>query len=448
MNWRKPVILSLLKLTGSEIPDNLEFIKSIEYKSKEEIKAIQVDKLEKLLLHAHKNVPYYNKILKASGVVIDSKVNLENFSKIPILTKDIIRENFEDLKSKDLNKRKWYVNTSGGSTGVPVKFVQDKEYWDKAISTKLFYSLMAGKDLGEKEIKLWGSERDIFEGSIGHKAKLQNWLYNRLLLNSFLMSEEDMKRYVKIWNEFKPVIVWTYVDSIYEFTKFIDKNNLEICSPKSIIVTAGTLHKDVRDFVEIVFKSKIMNQYGSREAGDIAAECINREGLHIFEYCQYVEVLNDELEPVKEGELGQIYVTNLNNYSMPLIRYKIGDIASISNKMCSCGRGFSMLAEVTGRVTDHFLKRDGTIIHGEYFTHLFYFKNWVKKFQVVQEDYNFVNVYVVLNETKDEKDIEDIKEKIKIVMGNDCRIKFEFVDEIDHSKSGKFLFTKSLVNKR
>ncbi|KCZ71731.1 coenzyme F390 synthetase [Candidatus Methanoperedens nitroreducens] len=445
MNWRKPIIIGLLKLTGSEIPKTLEFIKSIEYKNKEEIKAIQRERLKTLLLHAYRNVPYYNRVLSESGVVIDGKINLDNFSKIPILTKDIIRKNFEELKSKDLNKRKWYFNTSGGSTGVPVKFIQDKEYLAKLMATKVYFPLVNGKNIGEKEIHLWGSERDILKGSTGYKAKFYNWLINRVLLNSFLMSEEKMENYVKIWNDFKPVYVWAYVDSIYEFSKFIDRNNFNIWSPRSIIVTSGTLHKDVRGFVEDVFKTKVINQYGSREVGDIAVECINQEGLHIFEYSQYLEVLNNDLEPVNIEEAGKIYVTNLDNYSMPLIRYDIGDMGIVSTKICSCGRGFSMLSEITGRVSDHFKRKDGTLVHGGYFRGLFYFKNWVNKFQIIQVDYNFIRIYIVLYGEKDENDLKDIENKIKAVMGESCKVEFNFVNEIKPSDSGKFLFTRSLI---
>ena len=446
MNFRKQIILFLLRLKENEVVKTLNFIRSIEHKSSQEIKAIQKHKLEKLLLHAHKNVPYYTKILEEADVVNGNIVNLDNFDKIPILTKDIIRTRFEELKSIDINKRDWYLNTSGGSTGVPVKLVQDKLFWSRALATKIYFSLLAGKDIGQKEIQLWGSERDVLKGTIGFKAKVQNFIMNKVFLNSFLMSERNMKLYVKIWNKFRPVSVWAYVDSIYTFAKFIDENKIIIWSPKSIIVTAGTLHEDVRIFVERVFKCKVINQYGSREVSDIAAECINQEGLHVFEYAQYIEVLDDNLNPVADGEVGNLYVTNLNNYSMPLIRYDIGDLVRITNKKCSCGRGFSMLAEVTGRVTDHFRKKDGTLVHGEFFTHLFYFKKWVKKFQVVQQSYNLVKVYIILCDKQNKKDMADIEYRIKAVMEQSCKVCFVFVNEIPLSKSGKFLYTKCLIN--
>lgn len=104
-----------------------------------------------------------------------------------------------------------------------------------------------------------------------------------------------------------------------------------------------------------------------------------------------------------------------------------------------------MLSEITGRVSDHFKRKDGTLVHGGYFRGLFYFKNWVNKFQIIQVDYNFIRIYIVLYGEKDENDLKDIENKIKAVMGESCKVEFNFVNEIKPSDSGKFLFTRSLI---
>ena len=204
----------------------------------------------------------------------------------------------------------------------------------------------------------------------GFSAKLMNLMYNRKLLNSFRMTKKDMFEYASVWNKFRPKVVWTYVDSMHEFARFVDVNKVKLYSPQSIVVTAGTLDEDVRQYIEGVTGARVYNQYGSREVGSIACEYGAQKGLHVFECFNKVEVVD-----------GKIVVTNLRNYSMPLIRYEIGD----TGEMSAGG-----LSRVTGRITDHFRKKDGTVVHGEYFTHLFYFKDWIKKFQVVQKDINLI----------------------------------------------------------
>jgi len=439
MNWRKTVIYGLLYLTGSKIPKYLREIEELQYKPQEEIKKYQEEKLKRLLLHAYENVPYYNKVLKESEVVINGDVNLDNFSRIPILTKEIIRKEGENLYSRDYKKRKPYENTSGGSTGEPVKFIQDKQYWQMNIANKFYFNRLLGKDVGEKEINLWGSERDIFRNSLSLKEKTINFLYNRTFLNAFKVDEAKLKNFVSEINKAKPVSMWAYVESIDLLARFIEEKGLKVYSPKCIISTSGTLFPEIRKKVEEVFECPVYNQYGSREVGPIAVECEYKQGLHCHPWSQKVELIG-------EGELKNIIVTDLTNYSMPLIRYEIGDVGREANDAkCRCGRNTLFFKEVSGRVINHFISKKRDIIHGQYFIHVFYFRDWIKKFQVVQKDYDLIKVYIVLNKEKNEKDMEDIENKIKLVMGKDCKIKFEFVDDIEPSKSGKYLYTISEI---
>jgi len=155
-NWRKPIIFALFYLSGSKIPQNLKEIRRVDNLPIEEQKAYQKKKLEKLLSYAWENVPYYKKVLEEAGVIKNREVYLENFEKIPFLTKEIIRRERENLYSRDHKKRGSYKNTSGGSTGEPVEFLQDKEYNDWNIANKIYIKRKGGQDIGEREIRLWG----------------------------------------------------------------------------------------------------------------------------------------------------------------------------------------------------------------------------------------------------------------------------------------------------
>lgn len=450
-NWRKPVISLLLKASGSRIPDNLDNIQKIANKSAAEVNNIKRANLKILLFEAHKNVPFYKHALAGTGVINHKgEVDLDHFSKIPILTKDIIRKEYESLKYRnqaELEKRKYYVNTSGGSTGEPVKFIQDKQYKEGDIAATLFMFLLAGKDIGEKELKLWGSERDIFEGSETLQDRLKNKLYNRLLLNSFRMRVSDIEKYIIQWNAFKPKIVWTYIDSIYEFAKYVEHHSIKIHSPQAIIATAGTVYEWMKEYIQKVIGTKLLNQYGSREVGVIASECLNQNGLHVFEWKHHVEILDENGKNCETGQEGEIVVTSLENLSMPFIRFRIGDRGIWGDRDLKCGHPLRVLKKVTGRVTDHFVLKDGTLIHGEYFTHLFYFLPWIKKFQVVQKHYDLVEVSIVKDGEENRNEIADIANKIQLVMGDACRVHFKYVDEIQPLKSGKYLFTVSELDK-
>jgi len=397
-------------------------------------------------LHSYVNVPYYSKTFQEINLINGNGIDLHKFYNLPILTKDTIRKHHAKLISKDYMKRKWYYNSSGGSTGEPVRFIQDELYtkWINA-TNKYYYQDMLGIDEAHcRKVILWGSERDIFEGTIGLKAKISNWLTNTVFLNSFRMTKEDMERYIKIINQYKPELIRGYAGSLYELCRFAEANNLKIFTPKVLISSAETLTDYMREKIESVFGTKVYNFYGSREVNGIAGEC--REGsMHIFTFSNYVEVLDYHNLPVTEGEEGKIIVTNLHNYSMPLIRFEIGDTGILESRRCKCGNKLPILKKITGRITDHFIKKDGTVIHGEYFTHLFYLKDWVKTFRVIQEDYDKIRILVVSQGKVNEIEKKDIENKIKLVMGKDCKIHWEFLEEISKPKSGKHLYTQSLL---
>lgn len=419
---------------------------SLEEKTKE-----QEMKLVEILLHAYEYVPYYKKILIERGVIKDGEVILDNFVNVPILTKELIRENFDDLISTDANYsfRGPYLNTSGGSTGEPVKFYQDNEVWKNNMAVKwLYYSFVSKYPC--KLVKLWGSERDILEGGIGFQAYLQNLASNRVVLNAFRMTKSTMYDYVNKINRIRPEIIEGYVQSIYELALFVSEKKLYIHKPKGIITSAGTLYPEMREKLESVFGCVVYNRYGSREVGDIACSCSEGNELHINNHNLYVEILGDDYLPSKPGELGKVYVTTLDNFSMPLIKYDVGDIAVLSNKKdCGCGRSTELLEKVEGREMSIFKTKGGNLIPGEFFIHfvgVVFNEGLISKFQVIQEDYDSILIKVVpLNKIKLEKRKEVIESSIKKVMGSDCLIKWEYVENIECLNSGKYLYTVSKV---
>lgn len=456
MNHLKKVFWQLrLALLRENIFKNLRKLNHFQRLDQENVSSTQKQRLRNLLSHAYHNVPYYREVLAKSGVVNKSVgVALDDFSKIPFLTKDIIRLRFEDLKSKDLPARKWYENTSGGSTGEPVRFIQDKEYHGWLTAVKILFDLWSGYRLSEKKICLWGSERDIFRGGESSKIKFGRWLSGERWINAFRMTPLQMRDFVNQINNYKPIQILAYAENIYELSHFIAQEGLTVYNPKSIMTSAGTLHQHMREIIEKIFKAPVFNRYGSREVGDIACECVHHRGLHVSAHTHYIEIIRPDNTPAENGEEGEIVVTLLTNYAMPLIRYRIGDMGEWAENHCACGISWPLLKKITGRVTDIFLIKDFTKINGEYFTHLFYFQDWVKKFQVIQEDFEYIRILIVPRENRDNfyeyysQELEVISNKIYLVMGSDCRIKYEFVDDIAPTGSGKYRYTISKVIRR
>jgi len=450
--------LSKLRLTliGDAL-SNYRKLERWQWLDKGQATTLQQQRINCLLLHSYNHVPYYREVLRGADVVSESgEVNMKSFGNIPLLDKTKIRSHFEDLKSDDLSTRKRFKNASGGSTGEPVTFVQDFTYADWASAIKILYDAWTGYSIAERKIRLWGSIRDLTAAKESFKSRLIKWLNNDVWLNAFRMTPFEMRNYVKKINEFKPIQILSYAESIYELSRFIEKEGLQIYSPRAIMTSAGTLFPHMRDDISRVFKAPVFNRYGSREVGDIACECPQNHGLHVCIRTHYVEILRADGSPANPGEVGEIVVTSLVNYAMPLIRYRIGDMGMWADQPCPCGRTWPLLKEVTGRVTDVFVRRDGGIVSPEYLIHLIGVElnnGWIRKYQVIQEAHEHLRILIVTNESVDDpkffysNETIKISDGIRLVMGDNCKVEYEFVKDISPTISGKYQYTISKLTK-
>lgn len=391
--------------------------------------------LSSLLEHAAKHVPYYSAAMKSHGRLED----------LPVLTKPILQAHFDDLKSDQIDGYKWYLNSSGGSTGQPQTFVQDRTYLQWNLATQAYYyrAILGIEFESVRKVVLWGSERDFFHTASGLKPKLSNWLTQTTFLNTFKVSPSRMREYINIVNRRKPRLIKGYAGSLYELARTARDCGIDVHAPDLVYSSAETLMPHMRETIEETFGCKVFDFYGSREVGAIAGEC--RSGMmHVFDFNTMVEVVDAAGQPVEPGKEGRLIVTTLHNYSMPLIRYEIGDTGVRGGK-CDCGLTSPTLERVTGRLTDHFITTGGDIVHGEYFTHLFYFRDWIKEFQVLQTDVDRIEVYFVSDGEAVAADVDDINDKIRLVMGQNCVIEWIRAGEIPRTPQGKMLYTRSLV---
>jgi phenylacetate-CoA ligase len=448
---RRALIPILYRWRGSKQLEYYNYLKKNQWNSLEENLKIQRKLLYKIMEYSFRKIPYYRNL----NINFDSfkeDTIFEDIKNIPFLTKKELREQFNKLYIVHPKLKRIYPNTSGGSTGEPTKFIQDNYYSDWSAATKILFDGWAGRKIGDAEMQLWGSTRDILGQTESIKHRLANWTGNLKILNSFKMSNEDMHRYIDEINNFRPKLILAYVQSIYELSKYIKNNKLDVYSPGAIMTSAGILYQKYRELIQVVFECPIYDRYGSREVGDMACECEKHDGLHLNVFNHFIEIIDKDGNNCRLGEIGEVVVTTLRNYTMPLIRFKIGDMAILSKKKCSCGRGLPMIENLIGRITDVFKTREGRIIPAEYFIHFIGValnKGSIKKFQVIQEKEDYIIVKLVLDDRelfiKNKKDFDEITEKIKLVMGTDAKVEYELVDDIPATQSGKYRYTISKV---
>jgi phenylacetate-CoA ligase len=200
-----------------------------------------------------------------------------------------------------------------------------------------------------------------------------------------------------------------------------------------------------RQLIETAFRSPVYNFYGSREVANLAAECPEGRKMHLISTWRFVEIVDHVGRPLPDGSEGSIVVTDMSNFVMPFIRYRNDDVGAMSADLCECGRPSPVVGELLGRSTDLIRTPRGDIIHGEFFTHLFYGREDIVKFQVHQTALDHVLVRYVPREGRDAEFEKTLKNRIAERLGAGVAVEIEVCDEILLPPSGKHRFTISSV---
>ncbi len=395
----------------------------------EQIQALQWRKLQALIQHCWEQVPYYSE--RWTGLGIEGPQDIrsrEDYARLPVLQKPEIRANFEKLVASNHRDTMLYKVT-GGSTGEPLRFGYTRESYERRLAVMWRGYGWAGARLGQRTLYLWG----IPPGAQKRKERLYHAAFNRRMLSAFEMSESRMSAYADQIDRFRPETIVSYVSPIVKMAEWLIASGRRIHRPQRILGAAESLPERQRQVLEQAFGCPAYNTYGCREFMLIAAECEHRQGLHIN-----ADHLNVELGAPDGGQgPSDIILTDLHNYGMPLLRYQNGDLASASQRRCGCGRGLPMLNSVDGRKLDAIRTRDGRYVPGEFFVSTFMNFGSVRHYQVVQKQWDVLDIQLVRNDDFDEEVLRRIRQELGSVLGREVTLNFHFTDDIALTPSGK-----------
>ena len=261
------------------------------------------------------------------------------------------------------------------------------------------------------------------------------------------MTAEKMDDFVIQLEKIKPAMILGYANALHKFSQYLlEKHPDHKIKVLGIISSAETLTEEKRIVIERAFNCKVLNRYGSREVGLIASECKKQTGLHINADNILLEVTHGEKSVEKEQQ-GDIIVTDFYNKGMPIIRYKLEDVGVMAKESCGCDITLPLLSRIEGRCSDFFIGKNNKLIHGEYFTHLFYGNKDVKQFQLVQHSLENIELkLVIINRESNENFVETIINKIIKIMEVNVIVDVNYLDKIPQTRTGKHLFTISKVN--
>jgi phenylacetate-CoA ligase len=412
----------------------------------EDLSAREVERRSLTLLRhtmfvAYHCVPYYKKKFDEAGINPRDLRTPSDLRHFPLLTKQDIRENEQDMISvgSGLAGARW--NASGGSTGTPVRFVRSRlaATIGKAIEYRMWR--WYGVKPGAKQAIIWGADHDIPPDRFA--SRLKNRVLGVRWLNAFHLDERRCRAFAEILSEFQPEIIYGYATALARFARYLRETGVDLSiAPRAIRSTAEVLLPEQRALIEASLHGSVYDYYGSRDAGPIAGECTAQDGLHIFPDVTYVEILQPNGDACAPGETGEIVVTKLREHAMPFIRYRIGDRAAWRAGSHKCPIPFARISSIQGRIGDFVLTPDGREIHAEFFSHLFYGAEGVVRFQVRQPTPSALRMLVQTTGEVDESALESIRRSAaeRFSAGELGTVTLHRVDRIDPGPSGKHRF--------
>ncbi|MEA2071594.1 MAG: phenylacetate--CoA ligase family protein [Asgard group archaeon] len=414
------------------------FVKKNEFESYENLKKYQEKKLRKLISFSYDNIPYYFNLFKKLNLRPEDIQSIEDLQKLPILTKEIIRNNQKDFIPNNLKEQKYINNSTGGSTGHPLHYrisIEDRTL-GHAINNVNW--ARAGYKLGDKVAVIAGSSL-IPSTKSKLISKVKAFTINRKFFSSLDMSDKYMYKIVIELNKFEPKYIYGYASSIYLFARYIRDSGVKIdFHPEGIFTTAEVLFDFQRRLIKDVFNCEVFDQYGLNDGSVSAYECEIHKGLHIDMIRSIMEIADDNGNQLQAGKEGHILATSLYNYAMPFIRYDTGDRGILSNVECDCRRKLPLLKKIVGRTTDYLKFSNGSIIGAPVLTVLFG-KYDIIQYQVIQDSLDSILINIIKGKKYSNGNEKEIRNIFYKHVGK-IDIRFNYVKKIENTKGGKWKF--------
>ena len=409
----------------------------------EEIEELRRERMRRFLGDALTGVPYYRDCVARLGMSAGEIARSADPSPLPLLDKAIIRAEGDRMWTDDRSLA-WYPSSTGGSTGEPLFFRNDRaaSAWRRAATIRALR--WAGIEPGDRQALFWGFALGASRAARLRHA-MQDYVNNILSLSTFDLSPRRMDEYVRRLKHFRPQYMVAYPSALAIFAEHCRTGDSPVPPVRAVVTSGEQLYPWQRELIEEVFSCRVFDRYGSREFSITAQECPEHDGLHIFTDLLHVELIREDGSPAGPGEEGEIVVTDPLNRVMPFIRYRTGDLAVRADHACPCGRGFPLLERIEGRTLDAVVTPDGRRVGGFFWTWLSRAVPGIARFQVEQRDRAGVIMRIVPGQSWRSNHAAVLEAKIREACGADFGVSVETVEEIPLTRSGKSRFIVSRV---
>ncbi len=401
------------------------------------LEELQARRMTMLGRFVRAEVPYWREAFAKAGIAETEDLTPETLARLPLLSKDMIREAGDALKSESFEKWQPRHKNTSGSTGVPLDYYIDRP----AHSWQWAHMWRGWAQTGYVPGDLYAS---ISGGSlVPEKAAIKQTAYmalsSGLHFPTYHMNDEIMERYAARLVKSPVKFVYGYPSSLEIFSEYISASPRGKIPMQAVFTTSEGLSPKARVAIEAAFDCEVFDTYGCNDGGIFSFECERHEGMHIGMETCFVEIVDVKGRRVPDGEPGEVIATNLVIRAMPLLRFRTGDIAILTREDCECGRGLIRVQELSGRERDVIRTPDGRKIHGAFFTHFeaLHHADWISRFQIHQPDLETFILRVQLRRKPSEEDRQAVIRDLRTALG-DMDFRIEVTDEMMLTRTGKF----------
>lgn len=382
-------------------------------------------RIDSLLRHALQNIPYY----KSLGLP-DTADPMERLSSFPLLTKPILRERADDLLC--MPRERLIRNSSSGSSGFQSVVYWTREQQSAVRATQLLWLHWAGYRFGDPILQTGITpKRGLVKGT---KDRLTGTYY----LQAFSHSRDDARNALTWASRQKDPVLVGYASSFYVLACFAKELGMQVRF-KTALSWGDKLFPHYRKAVKEAFGCEVFETYGSAEGLMMAAQN-DLEQLYLMTPNVHLEITDEAGNPVPDGQMGHVVVTDLNAWAMPLIRYRIGDLAiklPQSERPSRASLALPLLQKVVGRETDIVRTPAGRQLVVHAFTGIFEHHPEVSQFCVVQDELKGIRIQYIEGPGFHESLLVTIGDRIRAAVSEPFEVSFEKVSSISATPSGK-----------
>jgi phenylacetate-CoA ligase len=421
---------------GKPYQDALLFLRESEQWSEDALIEYQGKRLRRLIQHSYTKVPYYRDLFARTGLIPSDITTVDDLQNIPCLTKELVRKHKRTLIASNVRRLHPEPELTSGSTGQPLDFLIDRAARAMERALVVRHLEWLGYEPGDvvAEIK---SER--FANP--HQVSRYSPVLKLLRFGSFRVDDAKLAGIVRALQKYKPAFISSYPSSIYILTRWMERQRVQINPPKYVICSSEKLYPFIKERVQRILRCPVVDHYGQNEQVAYAFQCSEAKGYHVQMEQNIVELL-----PSAERQW-EIVGTSLHNLAMPFIRYRTGDFAVRGEGSCPCGRGHTVIAEITGKHGDIIITPERNLISVVAMTYPFDHIEAIKEARIIQEDIQTLRVLIVPWDRLTEEVRELLTQKLCYFLGTRrMTIMIEEVSELPRTPGGKSPFIISHVS--